>query len=365
MKKFFSIFLLLIFLSCAKKYDITQIPSQKSENSIKNEIKNLFQSTYEYTIIIKDEFFDLSFKGEKDPFNRFTLKGNFNLLDQKNYYDHIFTGEEWIRRKDFKNETEGIIDIPLFIENIIDEEKMILKTFEKGVYIFEVKVNTAIIDPLNYLQDGFLYYYPQKKKIFITLVGKKNFQVDILYKKVDNIKFKDKFFDTNLKVYGNKKEIENLNERFVQSNLGKIQNNRVYFSFDVKKYNFDVNMLLEDSLSFYKFKYVSPDNEGVDILYMNFDLRNTVLIQDKILTIYRKEFFVEKKGNLYNIYFKDVDLDDDYEMICKLGKFSFHSKFTKINKVLKIKDLNEKVLAMILVINKLPFDFKDIFIKEE
>ncbi|MEO0304259.1 MAG: hypothetical protein ABIM64_03250 [candidate division WOR-3 bacterium] len=348
-----------------KRYDVKVTTLQSNENSLKNEIKNLLQSTYEYNIMIKDEFIDLSFKGEKDPLNRFTLKGYFNLLDQKNSYDHIFTGEEWIRRKDLIKETEDIIDVPLFIENIIDSEKMVLKTFENGAYIFDVKVNTAIIDPANYLQDGLLYYYSQKKKIFVTLVDKKNFQVEIHFKEIENIKYKNKFLDTNLKIYGNKKEIENLNERLLQSDLGKIQNNRVYFNFDIKKYNFDLNMLLEDSLSFYRFKYVSPDNEGNDILYMNFDLRNTVLKQDKILTIYGKEFFVEKKGDLYNINFKDIELDEDYEMVCKLGKFSFYSKYTKINKILMIKDLNEKVLSTILVINKLPFDYKDIYIKEE
>ncbi|MEO0234334.1 MAG: hypothetical protein ABIN11_04530 [candidate division WOR-3 bacterium] len=348
-----------------KKYDVKVTTLQNNENSLKNEIKNLLQSTYEYNIMIKDEFIDLSFKGEKDPLNRFTLKGYFNLLDQKNSYDHIFTGEEWIRRKDLIKETEDIIDVPLFIENIIDSEKMVLKTFENGAYIFDVKVNTAIIDPANYLQDGLLYYYSQKKKIFVTLVDKKNFQVEIHFKEIENIKYKNKFLDTNIKIYGNKKEIENLNERLLQSDLGKIQNNRVYFNFDIKKYNFDLNMLLEDSLSFYRFKYVSPDNEGNDILYMNFDLRNTVLKQDKILTIYGKEFFVEKKGDLYNINFKDIELDEDYEMVCKLGKFSFYSKYTKINKILMIKDLNEKVLSTILVINKLPFDYKDIYIKEE
>ncbi|MEO0298794.1 MAG: hypothetical protein ABIN39_06535, partial [candidate division WOR-3 bacterium] len=309
-----------------KKYDVKVTTLQNNENSLKNEIKNLLQSTYEYNIMIKDEFIDLSFKGEKDPLNRFTLKGYFNLLDQKNSYDHIFTGEEWIRRKDLIKETEDIIDVPLFIENIIDSEKMVLKTFENGAYIFDVKVNTAIIDPANYLQDGLLYYYSQKKKIFVTLVDKKNFQVEIHFKEIENIKYKNKFLDTNIKIYGNKKEIENLNERLLQSDLGKIQNNRVYFNFDIKKYNFDLNMLLEDSLSFYRFKYVSPDNEGNDILYMNFDLRNTVLKQDKILTIYGKEFFVEKKGDLYNINFKDIELDEDYEMVCKLGKFSFYSK---------------------------------------
>ncbi|MEO0237591.1 MAG: hypothetical protein ABIN35_05085 [candidate division WOR-3 bacterium] len=348
-----------------KRYDVKVTTLQSNENSLKNEIKNLLQSTYEYNIMIKDEFIDLSFKGEKDPLNRFTLKGYFNLLDQKNSYDHIFTGEEWIRRKDLIKETEDIIDVPLYIENIIDSEKMVLKTFENGAYIFDVKVNTAIIDPANYLQDGLLYYYSQKKKIFVTLVDKKNFQVEIHFKEIENIKYKNKFLDTNLKIYGNKKEIENLNERLLQSDLGKIQNNRVYFNFDIKKYNFDLNMLLEDSLSFYRFKYVSPDNEGNDILYMNFDLRNTVLKQDKILTIYGKEFFVEKKGDLYNINFKDIELDEDYEMVCKLGKFSFYSKYTKINKILMIKDLNEKVLSTILVINKLPFDYKDIYIKEE
>ncbi|MEJ5307807.1 MAG: hypothetical protein WHT27_05875 [candidate division WOR-3 bacterium] len=365
MKKFLPIFLLLIFLSCVKKYDTTQITSQKSENLLKNEIKNILLSTYEYNIMIKHEFLDVSFKGEKDPLNRFTLKGYFNILDQKNFYDHIFTGEEWIRRRDLKKETDDIIDIPLFIENIIDKENMELKSFENGAYIFDVKVNTALMDPTNYLQKGFLYYYPQKKKIFVTLVEKKNFQVNIQFKDIGNIKFKDKYFETSINVFGNRKDIEILNERFVQSDLGKIQNNRVYLNFDIKKFNFDVNILLEDSLSFYRFKYVSPDNEGNDILYMNFDLRNTVLKEEKMLTIYGKEFFVEKKGDLYNVNFKDVDLDEDYEMVCKLGKFSFHSKYTKINKILMIKDLNEKVLAAIIVINKFPFDFKDIYIKEE
>lgn len=365
MKKFFSIFLFLIFLSCVKKYNVSEVSSQKSESSIKNEIKNLLLSTYEYKITIKDQFLDVSFKGEKDPLNRFTLKGYFNIVDQKNYYDHIFTGEGWIKRNDFQVENDDIMDIPSMIENVIDLEEMRLKTFEDGVYIFDVKVNTALIDPTNYLQDGFLYYFPQKKKIFITLVDKKKFEVDIQFKNIENIKYKDKFFDTNLRVFGSKKEVEKLNERFIQSDIGKIQNGKVYLNFDIRKSNFDVNMLLEDSLSFYRFKYVSPDKEGNDILYMNFDLRNTVLIENKILTIYGKEFFVEKRGALYDLYFKDVDLSEDYEMVCKLGKFSFHSKYNRMNKILVIKDLNEKVLAAVLVVNKIPFDFKDIFIKEE
>ncbi|MDI6700649.1 MAG: hypothetical protein QME48_05395 [bacterium] len=365
MKKFLPIFFLLIFLSCFKSYDINEMESKQNLSETKEEIKKLLLSTYDYKISIKDEVLDISFNGEKDPLNRFTLKGYFKILDQKNYFDHIFTGREWIKRKDLSLDFGDIFDIPSFIENIIDPEMLNYRSFEKGEYIFDVKVNTALIDPSNYLQDGLLYYDPVKKEILITLYDRKKFQVKISYKKIEKIKFNDRYYKTKIKVFGDKKDLEKLNERFLISDLGKVEKENVFLKFDPQKYIFDIKMLLEDSLSFYTFSYVSPDNESENILYMNFDLRNTVLKEDKILALSGKEFFVEKNGEFYTIHFKDVNLEKDYEMVCKLSKFSFHSKYTKANKTLVIKGLNETVLSVILALNSLPYNFNNIYIKEE
>jgi len=365
MKKFLPIFFLLIFLSCFKRYDIKEIESKQNIFETKEEIRKLLLSTYEYKISIKDEVMDISFNGEKDPLNRFTLKGYFKIVDQKNYFDHIFTGKEWIRRNDMSTDYGDIFDIPSFIENIIDSEILNYKTFENGEYIFDVKVNTALLDPSNYLQDGILYYNPQKKEILITLYDSKKFQVRISYKEIEKIKFNDKIYKTKFKVYGDKKDLEKLNERLLKSDLGKIEKENIFLKFDPEKYIFDIRMVLEDSLSFYTFSYVSQDNEGENILYMNFDLRNTILKKDKILTVSGKEFFVEKKGELYTIYFKDVKLEKDCELVCKLNKFSFFSKYTKANETLMIKDINETVLSVILTLNSFAYNFKSVYIKEE
>jgi len=73
--------------------------------------------------------------------------------------------------------------------------------------------------------------------------------------------------------------------------------------FDPEKYIFDIkNGFLKILLSFYTFSYVSQDNEGENILYMNFDLRNTILKKDKILTVSGKEFLLRKRRTLYNLF---------------------------------------------------------------
>lgn len=364
MKKIFiPLIVFYLLTSCAKNYRIqkTGYDTFKAQQ----DIELFFYSTYLYEIKIENDPVKINLTGQKDPLNRFSVKGYFKILNEKKNLDHIFTGVEWIRIKDLKKDEIEFFDVIDFIENIFDRNSLQFFSYDEKKYIFKVKINTAILDPLNYLQNGFLIYYPEQKRITFQIENNDNFFVLLEKENIKTFKILNEYYNSGKMVVCPSENLEIFKKRILDFDIGEIRNNILYLNSDLKRVNFDLNMLKEDSLSFYTFDYVLSLDDTSSIVYLNFDVRNTVKIKEKILTVARRnDFYIERYGGSCDILFYNIELNGDHQLVCKLGKLAFLAKYTVVDKILKIRDVSEKFLPFILSVNEFPFDFKNLYFKE-
>ncbi len=352
-----------LLTSCVKNYSIQKTGYDPFK--AQRDIELFFFSTYLYEIKIENDPVKINLTGQKDPLNRFSVKGYFKILNEKKNLDHIFTGVEWIRIKDFKKDEIEFFDVIDFIENIFDRNSLQFFSYDEKKYIFKVKINTTIFDPVNYLQNGFLTYYPKQKRITFQIENNDNFFVSIEKDNIKTFKILNEYYNSGRLVGGPPENLEMLKKRILEFDIGKITDGILYLNSDLKRVNFDLNMLKEDSLSFYTFDYVLALDDTSGIVYLNFDVRNTVKIKEKILTVAkRNDIYIERHNGSCDILFYNIELSDDRQLVCKLGKFAFFAKYTTVDKILKIRDVNEKFVSFILSVNEFPFDFKNLYFKE-
>jgi len=326
------------------------------------DIEIFFKKPYKYEVNAKNSYIEMKLKGIKDK-DGYLEEDGFIKIEGENIYKYsaVYDNNIWYDKRT-KQPLSGDDppDAAFIIENCIAESSPEFVSEKGGLYKYNVNINVAFIDPINYSCPGYLiagkdgsieriFAQRENMKIEINLQRTKN---DI--KEIKNIKMKYgvKAGDKILKVIG--KRVEN-------SGSGYRNRNTFYLYYDNREQF--VETAMTDSIRFSRFSYVEPHIESDNIRYIRGDIRNTVLVELPGIAIGKIDSVkIEENGPGYNMTIFMKNLNIAGEFCCYTNRWAFPCVLNA--ECVCIDNVTESQMIAIKDILEIPYSSGKVEIKE-
>lgn len=362
-KSVICIFAVIIISSCAKNQAVTRGGADPCPTE--EQLRQFFSSSYEFEISAQKNILSFQERGYRDVAGGVSVSGFMEIKgEDKLEYDHLFFDGTWYKRKDLKRETYNQpVDPTGIIENsIIGGLKHL--SHEKGIHRYEIEMNVAVVDPLNYSAKGILTVDDKMSRM--TLEADKSqvdYRITLKKKNFKPVKVpKEAMLSCGFS--GSKKDVEILGMRLEEANVGSVKNKTI--ELYMSDFSIAEAFLEEDSLSFYSYEYVDPSYEGGGIAFVQGDVRNTLVKTEKLFTVKSSDYEVFPKGREYEVVFKNVNAERNERMVMAAGNFAFPAEYEPNTKNLRIGGLNEEEMLLLLSLAEYPYlNGKTELIKEE